>query len=91
MVPATPTWLREPHESWPMRDRLGRLEKVGFVDVEPWPVWRDARNRLAHEYLGTADLRHAAVLAAIDMAAAMLRAWAQRTARLLPTAVSGLV
>lgn len=91
LVPATLTWLREPHEAWPMRDRLDRLEKVEFLDVEPWLVWRDVRNRLAHEYPGTADLRHAAVLAAVEAAAAMLRAWAHWKARLPTTAVSGLV
>ena len=56
LVPATLTWLREPHEAWPMRDRLDRLEKIGILDVEPWLVWRDVRNRLAHvvgdNYLG---------------------------------------
>ena len=87
LVPATLTWLREPHEAWPMRDRLDRLEKIGILDVEPWLVWRDVRKQLAHEYPGTASLRHAAVLAAVDAAAAMLQAWAHWKARLPATAV----
>ena len=87
LVPTTLTWLREPHEAWPMRDRLDRLEKIGILDVEPWLVWRDVRKQLAHEYPGTASLRHAAVLAAVDAAAAMLQAWAHWKARLPATAV----
>ena len=90
LVPANLTWLREPHEAWPMRDRLDRLEKIGLLDVEPWLVWRDVRNRLAHEYPGTADLRHAAVLAAVESAGAMLQAWARWRAQLPPTALLGL-
>ena len=82
LVPATLTWLQEPHEAWPMRDRLDRLEQTGFLDVEAWLGWRDVRNRLANEYPGTADLRHAAVLAAVEAAGAMLLAWAHWKARL---------
>ncbi len=89
LVPATLTWLREPHETWPMRDRLDRLEKTGFLDVDPWLDWRDVRNRLAHEYPGTADLRHAAVLAAVESAGAMLLAWAHWKAQLPQAAVPG--
>ena len=54
LVPATLAWLREPHEDWSMRDRLDRLEKLSFLDVETWLTWRDVRNRLAHEYPGAA-------------------------------------
>jgi hypothetical protein len=82
LVPTTLTWLREPHEDWPMRDRLDRLEKLGFLDVETWLTWRDVRNRLAHEYPGAADLRHAAVLAATAAAAAMLEVFKTWKARL---------
>lgn len=89
LVPATLTWLREPHETWPMRDRLDRLEKIGILDVEPWLAWRDVRNRLAHEYPGTTDLRYAAVLAAVASAGAMLQAFAHWKAQLLPTAMPG--
>ena len=35
-VPATLAWLREPQESWPMRDKLDRLEKLGYLDVGGW-------------------------------------------------------
>jgi uncharacterized protein with HEPN domain len=74
LVPATLDWLGEPHESWPMRDRLDRLEKIGYLDAEAWLQWRDVRNRLAHEYPGAARLRYEAVLAAIDAAGAMIQA-----------------
>ena len=74
LVPTTLAWLQEPQESWPMRDKLDRLEKLGYLDVEAWLQWRDVRNRLAHEYPGTADLRHAAVLAAVAAVAAVAAA-----------------
>ncbi len=89
LVPATLTWLREPHEAWPMRDRLDKLEKIGLLDVEPWLAWRDVRNRLAHEYPGTADLRHAAVLAAVESAGAMMQAWAHWKASLQAAPIPG--
>jgi len=82
LVPATLGWLQEPHEDWPMRDRLDRLEKLGYLDVEAWLQWRDVQNRLAHEYPGTADLRHAMVQAAIAAALAMMQAWSAWKARL---------
>jgi hypothetical protein len=85
LVPATLGWLREPHEDWPMRDRLDRLEKLGLLDVDTWLQWRDVRNRLAHEYPDQPELRHAAVLAAIDAAQAMLHAY-QRWCDRLPAA-----
>ena len=75
LIPATLSWLREPHEAWPMRDRLDRLERLGYLDVDAWLAWRDIRNRLAHEYPGDAARRHAAVLATVDAAAAMVRAY----------------
>ena len=53
LVPATLACLREPHEDWPMRDRLDRLEKLGFLDVLTWPGWRDVRKGLAHEDPGS--------------------------------------
>jgi hypothetical protein len=91
LVPATLTWLLTPHnepqEDWPMRDRLDRLEKPGFLDVETWLAWPDVSNRLAQEDPGAADLRHAAVLAATAAAAAMLGTFESWNAR-LPGAAS---
>lgn len=75
LVPATLGWLREPHEAWSMRDRLDRLERLGYLDVEAWLAWRDVRNRLAHKYPGDAARRHAAVLATVAAAAAMVEAY----------------
>lgn len=68
LVPATLARLAEPCESWPMRDRLDRLEKLGYVDVEQWLRWREARNRLARAYPDAPALRHAQLLEAIDAA-----------------------
>lgn len=82
LIPATLGWLQEPHEAWPMRDRLDRLEKLGYLDVDPWLQWRDVRNRLAQECPDAADLRHAAVIADIASAGAMLWARAHWKARL---------
>ena len=64
-----------------MRDRLDRLEKLGYVDVDQWLAWRELRNRLAHEYPDAPELRHAQLLAAVAAAAAMVaryRDWASR-------------
>ncbi|HUW51132.1 MAG TPA: hypothetical protein VMV75_08980 [Sulfuricella sp.] len=49
----------------PMRDRLNRLEKLGYLNVENWLDWREVRNRLAHEYLNQPEIRFAALMAAI--------------------------
>ena len=88
LIPAMLGWLQEPHEAWPMRDKLDGLEKLGYLDVDHWLQWRDVRNRLAHEYPDAPDLRHAAVLATIAAAGAMLQARAHWKARLpsLPVA-----
>lgn len=75
LVPATLGWLREPHEEWPMRDRLDRLERLGFLDVDAWLQWRDVRNRLAREYPDRPEFRYAAVLATIEAAQAMTDAY----------------
>jgi hypothetical protein len=74
--------LAEPFEDWPMRDRLDRLEKLGFVDVDAWLAWRALRNRLAHEYPDAPELRHAQLLAAIAAAQGLLQAYRVWAARL---------
>lgn len=81
LVPATLAILREPFEEWPMRDRLNRLEKLGYLNVENWLDWREVRNRLAHEYPDQPEVRFAALMAAIDAArslAALYQDWRTR-------------
>jgi len=78
LIPATLAALNEPYEQWPMRDRLNRLEKLGFVQAEDWLRWREMRNRLAHEYPDKPAERFAAIRATIEGArqmAALYRAW----------------
>jgi hypothetical protein len=61
-----------------MRDRLNRLEKLGFLLVDDWLRWREMRNRLAHEYTDHPAVRFAAIQAAIAGARQMAdvyRAW----------------
>lgn len=81
LLPATLSVLREPFEEWPMRDRLNRLEKLGYLYVENWLDWREVRNRLAHEYPDQPEVRFAALMAAIDAArslAALYQGWRGR-------------
>jgi hypothetical protein len=81
LVPATLDALAESFEAWPVRDRLDRLEKLGYLDVDAWLRWREARNRLAHEYPDAPDLRYAQLPAAVEAAAELVlayRAWASR-------------
>lgn len=81
LIPATLAVLRESFEDWPMRDRLNRLEKLGYLDVENWLSWREVRNRLAHEYPDQPEIRFAALIAAIDAArslAALYQDWHTR-------------
>lgn len=81
LIPATLGLLQEPFEAWPMRDRLNRLEKLGFLDVTQWLDWREIRNRLAHEYPDQPELRFAALLKAIDAAgdlAELYERWRRR-------------
>ncbi|MEY8688686.1 MAG: hypothetical protein AB9M53_02235 [Leptothrix sp. (in: b-proteobacteria)] len=82
LVPATLQRLAEPFEGWAMRDRLNRLEKLGYLDVDAWLRWRDLRNRLAHEYPDQPELRFAALLAAIDSAAELLDTYQRWRAKL---------
>lgn len=81
LVPATLAGLDETFEEWPMRDRLNRLEKLGYLDVDDWLGWREVRNRLAHEYPDRPELRFAALLAAVQAAHAVVdlyRHWRRR-------------
>lgn len=81
LVPATLAVLREPFEEWPMRDRLNRLEKLGYLNVGNWLVWREIRNRLAHEYPDLPEVRFAALIAAIGAArslTALCQDWRNR-------------
>ncbi|MBI3155041.1 MAG: hypothetical protein HYZ20_06505 [Burkholderiales bacterium] len=82
LIPATLESLAEPSEQWPMRDRLDRLEKLGYLDVDAWLQWREIRNRLAHEYPDAPGIRHAQLLAAIEAAAALVEAYRAWDARL---------
>jgi hypothetical protein len=82
LVPATLDALAEPFEDRPMRDRIDRLEKLGYLNVEAWLRWRELRNRLAHEYPDAPALREAQLLAAISGAAEMLCAYREWAARL---------
>ena len=83
LIPVTLAVLRESFEAWPMRDRLNRLEKLGFLDVNQWLAWREVRNRLAHEYPDQPEIRFAALLAAIGASkslAELYRRWHQQIA-----------
>jgi hypothetical protein len=78
LIPATLASLSEPFEDWPMIDRLNRLERLGFLDVDHWLRWRETRNRLAHEYPDEPEARFAAIADAIKAAgdlANAYRAW----------------
>lgn len=81
LIPATLAHLAEPYEDRAMRDKLDRLEKLGYLDVDAWLRWRELRNRLAHEYPDAPDLRQAQLRQAMDAAGGMVaayRAWVER-------------
>lgn len=95
LIPATLAALREPYEEWSMQDRLNRLEKLGFLEVESWLEWREIRNRLAHEYPDDSALRRANLEAAIKASkelAENYRQWRVQLAQrnLLQTTLHGL-
>ena len=87
LVPATLAALSEPYEEWSMIDRLNRLEKLGYLEVDAWLRWRETRNRLAHEYPEQDALRFATILASVQAAAelaASYRAWRTRLESKMP-------
>ncbi|WP_157267515.1 hypothetical protein [Azohydromonas aeria] len=76
---ATPVMSLEQLE----QDRLNRLEKLGYLNVDDWLRWRELRNRLAHEYPDQPELRFATLRAAAGAAhelVAAYGAWRQRLA-----------
>ncbi|MGE3104325.1 MAG: hypothetical protein AB7K14_03650 [Lysobacterales bacterium] len=82
LIPQTLATLREPFEDWSMRDRLNRLEKLGYLDVDDWLSWREVRNQLAHEYPDQPEIRFATLIAAIDAAKALAASYRNWRARL---------
>jgi len=82
LVSATLRRLAEPFEDRPMRDRLDRLEKLGYLNVDDWLRWRELRHRLAHEYPEAPELRLAHLVHAVQQAGEMLAAYRRWAARL---------
>lgn len=81
LMPATLAYLAEPYEDRPMRDRLNRLEKLGYLDLRDWLHWRDLRNQLAHEYPDQAEQRLQTLQATVTAATHLMatyRAWLQK-------------
>lgn len=81
LIPSTLSALGEPYEDWPMRDRLERLDRLGYLSVDSWLTWRDVRNRLAHEYPEAPADRLANLRAAIAAAGGLVQcaqAWLAR-------------
>ena len=63
LFPALLEVLKEPVREWSMRDRLNRLEQLGFLHrPDDWDAVRAVRNRLVHEYPDD-PARQAAILA----------------------------
>ena len=77
LMPATLQQLAESFEDWSMRDRLERLEKLGYLVVDDWLRWRELRNRLAHEYPDQPELRFAVLKAAIGAAGELVTTYAR--------------
>jgi hypothetical protein len=78
LAPGTLNALAEPCEGWPMRNRLNRLEKLGYLNVDAWLGRRDVHNRLAHEYPDTPAARFALLAVAIQATRELLtsyRSW----------------
>jgi hypothetical protein len=82
LVSATLARLAEPAEVWPMRDRLNRLEKLGYLNADDWQRWRELRNRLSHEYPDQPELRFATLLATVAAAHELVAAYAAWRLRL---------
>lgn len=89
LVPATLAALNEPYEDWPMRDRLNRLEKLRYLDVDSWLGWREVRNRLAHEYPDQPELRFAALLTVIAAAHSLVGFYGRWRDRLEAVGLAG--
>ena len=83
LVPLTLSALFEIYEDWGMIDRLNRLEKLGYLDVNNWFRWREIRNRLSHEYPDNEAERFAAILAAITVAAELAEVYQHWRAMLI--------
>ena len=77
LVPATLQCLAEAFENWPMRDRLDRLEKLGYLRADDWLRWRKFRNRLAYEYPDQPELRFAVLKATFVAAGELVTACAR--------------
>ena len=92
LIPATLSALAEPFEDWPMRDRLDRLERLGYLDAAQWLAGRSVRNRLAHEYPDAPELRWAALRDALAACHALLicaSAWLGKLPRGSPGSAAG--
>ena len=84
LYPALLAYLGEPYEDRPMLDKLGRLEKLGYLSgVEQWQTLRVIRNRLTHDYPTDDALKAAYLNDAMD-AVALLEALLSRVAKAIP-------
>ena len=51
LLPALLAYLQEPFEDRPMRDKLDRLETLGYLQsADRWQELRELRNAFAHDY-----------------------------------------